>query len=327
MMRPAMGTASEAPKLPPFRTLLKSRDVEDPVNIWLHRPLAYAFVALVFPTPMTPNMITFTAIVAGVASGACFIVGTPAAMIAGGLLLWASAILDGADGILARAKNLQSEFGRAIDGAADSIVAICTVLPAFYHVWVEADRDSTVLWLAAPAIILTLPHLAFYDFYKESYLRMTRPERGGEGEDLAKVEARMASAGKDGTPPVGGVAKLAVTQGLLPLLRSQVQWVTLTNRIALGELRTAKPTPEMAEAYKQHNWWPMQLWTVVSLCPHSYLMAMCAMANRLDVYLWVRLVGMNVMFVIAVLAQRHASARTLEAWRGLAPEASTPSGG
>ncbi len=287
------------------------------MNIWLHRPLAYAFVALVFRTPMTPNMITLLAIAAGVASGAFFLTGTATAMVAAGALLWISAILDGADGILARAKKMQSEFGRAIDGAADSIVAICTVLPAFYHVYLRAGEDAKVFLYAVPAVVLTVPHLALYDFYKESYLRMTRPERGGEGEDLAKVEARMESAKAEGAPPVSTVAKLAVTQGLLPLLRSQVSWVTLTNKPALGELRTARPTPEMAAAYKEHNWLSMQLWTVVSLCPHSYLMAIFAMIDRLDIYLWVRLVGMNVMFVIAILSQRRASARTASAWNAL----------
>ena len=41
------------PPLPPFASVLKSKEVEDPVNLWLHRPLAYAFVAAVYRTPVT----------------------------------------------------------------------------------------------------------------------------------------------------------------------------------------------------------------------------------------------------------------------------------
>ena len=41
--------------LPPFDALLKSRDVEDPVNLWVHRPLAYAFVAMIYRTRITPH--------------------------------------------------------------------------------------------------------------------------------------------------------------------------------------------------------------------------------------------------------------------------------
>ena len=47
-------------------------------------------------------------------------------MVWGGALLWISAIMDGADGILARAKNMQSAFGRALDGTADMVVGLST---------------------------------------------------------------------------------------------------------------------------------------------------------------------------------------------------------
>ena len=56
--------------LPPFSSVLKSREVEDPVNLWLHRPLAYGFVAATFRTPITPNMITVLAVVVGMTAGA-----------------------------------------------------------------------------------------------------------------------------------------------------------------------------------------------------------------------------------------------------------------
>src|SRR4051794_10682989 len=102
-------------RLPPFETVIKSREVEDPVNLWVHRPLAYAFVALVYRTAITPNQITALALLVGFAAAGCWFVGTPALMLAGGCLLWASAILDGADGILARAKQMFSDTGRALD--------------------------------------------------------------------------------------------------------------------------------------------------------------------------------------------------------------------
>ena len=101
-------------QLPPFRTLLKSSEVEDPVNIMVHRPIAYAFVWSIFKTSITPNMVTLMAVIAGFTAGVMFIWGTPHAMIAGGVLLWSAAILDGADGFLARAKNLQSQFGLSL---------------------------------------------------------------------------------------------------------------------------------------------------------------------------------------------------------------------
>jgi hypothetical protein len=39
-------------------------------------------------------------------------------------------------------------------------------------------------------------------------------------------------------------------------------------------------------------------------------MSICAMLDRLDVYVWIRLVLCNVLFVLALLLQRRASAKT-----------------
>ncbi|MCA9600698.1 MAG: CDP-alcohol phosphatidyltransferase family protein, partial [Myxococcales bacterium] len=220
-------------------------------------------------------------------------------------------ILDGADGILARAKKMQSEFGRALDGAADSVVAVVTVFPAFFHVYATTHQVLYV-YLAVPAILFTLPHLYFYDFYKESYLRMTRPERGGEGQDVANVEAHLAE--KKAKGEASSLVNFIITQMMLPMLRSEVAWVGMTNPDALGELRTSKPTAERAEIFRKHNRLPMRFWMAVSLCPHSYIMAICAMFDRLDLYLWIRLVAMNVIFVIGLFVQRRASRATLREW-------------
>ncbi|MBW2403631.1 MAG: CDP-alcohol phosphatidyltransferase family protein, partial [Deltaproteobacteria bacterium] len=151
--------------LPPLSSVVKSNDVEDPVNRYVHRTLAYLFVRSIFRTRITPNMITLSTVVIGFVAGCAFIWGTPTAMFVGGVCLWAAAILDGADGILARAKNLQSEFGRALDGSADTLVAVFTVFPAFYHIWVTYGNPYHLI-LMVPALGLTVMHLAVYDFYK-----------------------------------------------------------------------------------------------------------------------------------------------------------------
>jgi hypothetical protein len=63
------------------------------------------------------------------------------------------------------------------------------------------------------------------------------------------------------------------------------------------------------------------VWTAISLAPHTYLFAIFGMLDRLDVYLWTRLIGGNLLLVLAILWQRQASTRTLAALEeaGLAP--------
>jgi phosphatidylglycerophosphate synthase len=298
-------------QLPPLRSVVKSNDVEDPVNRFVHRTLAYLFVKSIFRTRITPNMITLSTVVIGFAAGCAFIWGTPAAMFAGGIGLWAAAILDGADGILARAKNLQSEFGRALDGSADALVAVFTVFPGFYHIWVTYHNPYH-LALMVPALGLTIMHLAVYDFYKESYLRGTRPGQGGEGQDADKIAETVEAARSKGP-----IIRMAIKYGLVPHLTRQKAVLNRLNPDAWRLSQLLQSDVQTAEIYRKNNVWPMRLWALVSLAPHSYLMAICAMFNRLDVYLFIRVFVMNGIFLVAVIWQRHATCRTIDELAGV----------
>ncbi len=294
-------------KLPPFSSLLKSRDVEDPVNLWLHRPLAYGFVAATFRTPITPNQITVLAMLVGMAAGALWLYGTPTAMIAGGILVWASAILDGADGIMARAKRMHSDFGRALDGTADAVVAACTVFPGFAHLWLKEQNPMHIV-LAVPAIFSAVLHLWFYDYYKESYLAIVNGKSDGNEVDAVKEMAENAK--RDGRSLI---ERFAVSQMMLPMMLNQQKLMSLTNPGA-KEVRATPATPEMIEQFRANNAAVMKGWSVISLAPHSYLLAICGMLDRLDLYLWIRLVGMNAIFIVLLLWQRRATQKTLAQW-------------
>ncbi|MDH3623645.1 MAG: CDP-alcohol phosphatidyltransferase family protein [Myxococcales bacterium] len=298
-------------QLPPFASVLKSNDVEDLVNRYVHRTLAYLFVRSIFKTRITPNMITLSTVVVGFVAGSAFIWGTPTAMFVGGACLWAAAILDGADGILARAKDLQSEFGRALDGSADVLVAVFTVFPAFYHIWVT-HHNPYHLALMVPALGLTVMHLAVYDFYKESYLRGTRPGQGGEGRDADDIDETVRSAKEKGP-----IVQMAVKYILVPHLQRQKAVLNWLNPDAWRLSQVLQSDDQTAEIYRKNNVWPMRLWALVSLAPHSYLMAMCAMLDRLDVYLYIRVFLMNGIFLVAILWQRHATCKTIEELAGV----------
>ena len=304
------------PALPPFETVLKSREVEDPVNLWVHRPLAYAFVALIYRTSITPNQITFMALTVGLVAGVLFLVGTKTAMFVGGICLWSSAILDGADGILARAKRMFSDVGRAIDGVADAVVGVLTVLPAFYHVWIT--RHSVLdLWVMPVALGTTLFHVYLFDFYKEAFLQHTKPSWDGQPETLSIIQARIERLKAERAP---WYAQLT-TQMYLGLVQNQIKTVTALNPSALRHHLTFPVNEESVRIYRKNNRGPMQLWALVSTAPHSYLMSICAMFDRLDVYLWLRLLGANGVFLIACLWQRAATKRTAAEWAaaGVAP--------
>jgi CDP-alcohol phosphatidyltransferase len=310
--------ASHRPALPPFATVLKSREVEDPVNLWVHRPLAYAFVALIYRTSITPNQVTFLALVVGLFAGIAFLVGTKTAMLVGGICLWSSAILDGADGILARAKRLFSDVGRAIDGVADAIVAVLTVFPGFYHVWLK-DQSLLELAVMPVAVGTTLFHVYLFDFYKEAFLQHTKPSWDGIPERLTEIEQRIARLKRENAPWYAQIPM----QIYLGLVQNQIRTVSALNPLALRHHLTFSVNEQSIQIYRKHNRGPMQLWAMVSTAPHAYLMSICAMFDRLDIYLWLRLLGANAVFLIACLWQRAATRRTAADWAaaGLAPRA------
>lgn len=316
---PAAASASqEPPPLPPLASVLKSREVEDPVNLWLHRPLAYAFVALIYRTNITPNQVTLLSMLVGLAAAACWVAGSPAMMLWGGVLLWSSAILDGADGILARAKRQFSDVGRALDGTADAVVAAASVGAGFLHIW-QRHAQPPHLWLMPIALVTAVIQIYLYDYYKESYLQLTNPTWSGVPERLADTRERHERLKREHAP----WTHVFAAQTYVNLLTAQTAVITLTNPLASRErVRQYRVNESTARNYRSFNLGPLRLWTSLSLAPHTYLMSICAMFDRLDVYLWLRAVVANVLFVIALLWQRVASERTRRDLErlGLAPE-------
>lgn len=301
---------SSAPGLPPFAQVLKSRDVEDPINLWVHRPLAYGFCRLIYRTSMTPNQVTLLAICLGLTAAACWVDGRRSAMVWGGALLWTSAIMDGADGILARAKNMQSAFGRALDGTADMLVGLSTVAACLYHLF-ATGADWTLLALGLATTLATGLQLNLYDFYKELHLRMTRLDRGGEGDDAARAEQLRQQALAQGAPWYTRLSMAFYAD----YNRGQERLIGNTNPGALRLLQGVRRSESSAERYRAINRRPMQCWMAVSLAPHSYLFAIFGMLDRLDLYLWLRLSLMNLLMLAGLWLQRRATSRTLEAFR------------
>lgn len=296
--------------LPPLAKVLKPVEVEDPININVNRRLAYAFVWLIYPTRMTPNQVTYLATVVGLIAAAFWFVGTPLAMLIGGILLWTSAILDGADGVLARARNTHSQFGRALDGFMDLVVAVASIAAGFIHVW-QQHPGMWLFWAGIPLLLTSGTHLLSYDFYKESFLRFTNPDNK-DNESFAQVDAVFQSA-KTHTP--------WYLRMHLNYLRGAVQnenrFVAITNPAAAREGLRYTVTAETAEIYRRNNLGPMRIWRWLGLAPHTYLMSIFGMFDRLDLYLWLRLVVINALFVIALVWQRRASERTLQSLQAI----------
>ena len=172
---------------------LKPLEIEEPIDVWVHRPLAYLLALALYPTPVSPNAVTAFSILCGCAAGIAMVWDFQHHMLIAGFCIFMSAVIDCADGQLARMRKTSSAFGRMLDGAADAIVSFVIVAGGAWVI-ITSHTDSVVkLAIFAPLVVLTAVtgsfHTGGYDFYKNLFLRLTNPNYQ-EGEDLVTATRR-----------------------------------------------------------------------------------------------------------------------------------------
>ena len=78
---------------------------DETLTLYILRPIAFIIVKLLYPTNVTPNQVSYTAILFGLISAFFFSLGTLTGFLVGGLLYFFILILDCVDGMIARLKK------------------------------------------------------------------------------------------------------------------------------------------------------------------------------------------------------------------------------
>jgi hypothetical protein len=230
---------------------LKPLEVEEPIDVWVHRPLAYLLARAALPTPVSPNLITMLSIALGISAAVLMVRTSPHHLQAAGLCLFLSAVFDCADGQLARLRGTSSAFGRMLDGVADLIVSIATVAGGTYLVWLKYRAPWWQGALTLVACLLTIAtgsnHTATYDHYKNLFLRMTHPSFR-EGEDYETALARYQA--RRGT---GSLIERFSWPIYIFYIRSQSNYLRgFDPYTKLGLSRLPPYDPERAAVYRQY---------------------------------------------------------------------------
>ncbi len=138
-----------------------ARDVERRLVKSLHQPgdgylarvdrrISIALSRLFIRTMITPNAITALSLVVGLGGAALLASASWSAALLGAALLWASCILDGCDGEVARLKMLTSRWGARFDIATDHILHLATFVAIVTHL----QRLHPGWSVAGPAVML-----------------------------------------------------------------------------------------------------------------------------------------------------------------------------
>jgi len=178
---------------------LALRQVQEGLSLYLHRPPGRWLARLLVNTPVTPIHVTYAAGLAGIVAGILLAMGAanPTLMVAGGLLLMLSCMLDCADGELARARKKYSLIGTLLDGVTDNVVGTFVFLGMAYDVVVYTG-NPWFWFLGIGAGLSAAAHVWVFDATKKQYLDCLGLAHPEEVQPVASVIAQQREAEREG---------------------------------------------------------------------------------------------------------------------------------
>ncbi|MER7712517.1 MULTISPECIES: CDP-alcohol phosphatidyltransferase family protein [Streptomyces] len=196
------------PSLPEVRRLTeKERDAW--WTVLLVDPVATPLVRwTAMWTRVTPNQITWAALVLGIGAAACFAQGDWQWLVAGAVVYHVSFILDCMDGKLARLTGKGSAFGAWLDYIFDRVrVLVCAI--ALMGGQYQRTEDVTYIWLAVAVVFLDM--LRYMDALEIWKVRLNMRRRQRErAEELGLIDTTQDNGSDDEADdtPVKGTARV-----------------------------------------------------------------------------------------------------------------------
>lgn len=286
-----------------LRDVIKSSEVEDPINRYVHRPLQLLLVRPLSRTSITPNQVTFCSLLCGLGSAAAIVYGTQNSLWLGAVLLFASAIIDGVDGMLARLRKSGSEIGHALDGASDYIVNLATTGAAVYHLAQKTGHVWLSILLGLAAHWAWAHHLMLYDYHCAMYLRHATlgKHTGGQKDNAQKLLADMRARNESWF-------RLFIMSMYVWQLGNRERFL---QRVVPSSIEAARfvHDAETSTRYTQSHKNVMQMWAWLGNAPHMDGMVIATFFDRFDLYFLVRIVGFSALGIMAALSTRRVSLR------------------
>jgi hypothetical protein len=158
-----------------FKNSLKNPWAEEAIDLLFFRPVAFLFVQFLRLLPVTPNQVSFFAMLAGIAGGYYLSCGSRHHFLIGGIFYGLANILDCCDGMIARLKKNGTMTGRIVDGCIDYVIAIAVYCGL--AMGLSKAVLSGELHLPGGAWLLTVlaaasfaAHAVFSDKYRNAFL-------------------------------------------------------------------------------------------------------------------------------------------------------------
>jgi len=268
-----------------YKSTLKPGAVETPLDLLFFRPCAYLFVRLALPTPLSANGMTILGILVGLFGASLFrLTDRPHIILASALTLL-YAVLDCADGQLARARGTSSRFGRILDGMSDYIVGTASGIAISMHLYATHGRPA--IWLAVGGLSSVILQGTLFDYFKNRYLALSASTYR-EGNDLAETRAALDEAKREGA----SLFVRAMYGIYIVFLRVQHAAGGARAALAISPEKYAASLAPVARG-----------WAYLGPSTHVLVMGVFACAGGLSHYVWLRLTLGNALLLALYFEQ------------------------
>jgi hypothetical protein len=276
-----------------YKRSLKHVEVEEILDLYLYRPLAFALVKAVYRTNITPNQLTLFSMFIGILGGISFGFGHRSAVILGAVLYGVCIVFDCADGQLARLKKNGTRLGRILDGMIDYVVCLSIYLGIGLGLAPESGQLEEAWWLLIVAAGLSnIFHSVTLDYFRNRFIDYVLGSSSPvEDEDYQsfkeELDALKAHKGKN-------LRKAAIGMYLW--------YLNLQKKLTL-QWTSAKPVKKFnEEELFRKNKAALRGWTFLGSTTGGTLLIVSTLLGRIDFYFWGLIVVGNlwaaVMFVI-----------------------------
>ncbi|MEP7268376.1 MAG: CDP-alcohol phosphatidyltransferase family protein [Saprospiraceae bacterium] len=264
-----------------YRNSLKLTEVEDIFDLFFYRPIAFILVKLIYPYNITPNQLTYTALVFGLISGIMYAQGWSAGFIWGSLFFVLYNIFDCADGQLSRLKKNGTSAGRIIDGIADYLATLTVFIGIGFGFANHQSNPGYWWFLILLLIVSSLVQAILVDYYRNRFMDyvLKRKSTFVEELDSYRTELNQLEPQKD-----KWVDKT--------IIKIYLAYCDFQKKI-IKDQKQQKPFFVTPEAYYKKNKLPMRIWIFICSSSEITILVICSLINRLDLFFIIVLIGFN----------------------------------
>ena len=278
---------------------LKSREVEELIDLGFYRPLGFVIARALSRTAVRPNHVTFVSIFLGVAAGHLLYYRHAGFTVAAILAFVVANLLDSVDGQLARLTGFQTHLGRVLDGIAGALMFTSIYVHLGLRQYAGGDGIA-VMALALLALYAQAVQNSVADCLLNAYLTYGLRKTGYELDDLAEIRRQ---------------AKDSRNRLLGPLLRLYASYLATQERLtpALQQLRRALAQPltatvraRVSSTYRRVNHAVVQQRAWIATNIRMAVLFAAVLADRVLWFFWINIIVLSVvMLVLIALHERN----------------------